>query len=201
MAAVISPLAASVPVLSEPLVRVTVLPAVTVVPAAMVIVPAISTASRVCVPVRVMVPANWKVVPVAVRPPLAVKVQFRFVRNAPVMVKVPDGLAMLTTGRLLVAMAVWLRVWDPPPLIRRVAVPPVNPLWASMFACAASVPVLANEPVTSVTLPVAVNVVPAAMVIVPPRISTVSRVCDPVMVCVPLKIRVLPATVSPPDAV
>ena len=121
--------------LSEPLVRVRVPPAVSVVPAAMVTVPAISTASRVWLPVMVRVPANWMLLPVDDQAAAACRSSCGWCGSVPLMVSVPDGLAMFDHRQAARRDRPRSEVWGAPlPLMSRVAVPPVKPLWASMFA-------------------------------------------------------------------
>ena len=80
------------------------------------------------------------------------------------------------------------------------AVPPVvNPTWTSTLPWAARVPVAAawlRAPLNRFRDPVAVRVVPAARVTVP-RMSTPSRVWEPVIVP-PAKTTVLPLVVNVP---
>ena len=75
---------------------------------------------------------------------------------------------------------------------------PVKPAWTSMLPVAARVPVL-TTPLNRFRPAPTVTVVPAAIVIVPPRISTAFRVWEPVIVP-PANETVLPATFSPPGA-
>ena len=162
---------------------------VKVVPAAMVIVPPrISTVPSVCDPVIVPA-AKVTVLPEAAIPP-AVQVQLCVVRNVPVMVRVPPGLLTFTIGRSLVAISPPVQACAAPPLMSSVAVPPVKPLAAVTSPWVASVPVL-RFPLNRFSGPVTVRVVPTAMITVPPRISTVPSVWDPVIVPA-AKVTVLP---------
>ena len=77
--------------------------------------------------------------------------------------------------------------------------PPVKPIRAWTSPWAARVPVAATwlrVPLNSSVVPVAVRVVPAASVTVP-RISTLPRVCEPVIVP-PVNTTVLPVVTRPP---
>ena len=72
---------------------------------------------------------------------------------------------------------------------------PVKPAWTSTLAWASRVPRL-TAPLNRFRYPLAVRVVPTAMVTVP-RISTVGRVWEPVIVP-PVKTTVLPVVVNVP---
>ena len=119
-------------------------------------------------PVKVTVLPEAAIVP-------AVQVQFRVVRNGPVIVSVPPALLMFRIGRSLVAIAPPVQSCAPPPLISSVPLPPVKPLAAVMSPWAARVPV-AMVPLVSVSSPVVVRVVPAAIVTAPPASSTAPSV-------------------------
>ena len=210
--ALMSPWAAIVPVaaawLTVPLNSSVVPAAVRVVPAAITTVPPRnSTVLRVWEPVMVRLPANTTVEPVTFSPPgTALTVQLRAVRRIPVpgpgaaRVRLPDGLLTSTAGSAP-TRTVWypVTVWLPLPLMSSVAVPPpVKPTWAAIDPWAASVPVF-MVPLNRFRPAPTVTVVPAAIVIVPPRISTAFRVWEPVIVP-PANETVLPATFSPPGA-
>src|SRR5258705_415734 len=127
----------------------------------------------------------------------AVYVQLVAVRIVPTRVRVPPGLLMTTSGSAPAAVkAAPVNVWPPAPLIKKVAVPPVElKVWLRL-PCAASVPVPLRVPDVRFTAPVAVRVVPAAIDVVV-RKSTALRVWLPVIVP-PAKTRVeLPASTVP----
>src|SRR5207249_586756 len=166
--------------LSAPEVSVVDPVTVRVVPAAMVVVARKSTMLRLWEPV-IVPPANRTVdVPASSVP--AVYVQLFVVRIVPTRLSVPDGLLMTSGGRLPPAVvAAPVNVWPPLPLIRRVAVPPVElKVWLRLPR-AASVPVPLSAPEVSVVAPVAVRVVPAATDVVA-RMSTSLRLWLPVTV-------------------
>ena len=103
--------------------------------------------------------------------------------QVPAIVIDPDGLLMSMAG-MVPAAVVWkpVIVWFPVPLTSRFPVPPpANPTWASMFPWAARVPVF-RVPLKMFRVAAAFSVVPAAMVIVPPRMSMLVRVWVPVIV-------------------
>src|SRR5438093_195454 len=147
-----APWAATVPVLSVPPVRLRLPPTVRVVPAATVVVARTSTALSVWLPV-IVPPAKTSVeVPGSSVP--AVYVQLFVVRIVPTRLSVPDGLLMTSGGRLPPAVvAAPVNVWPPLPLIRMVAVPPVElKVWLRLPRTA-SVPVPLSAPEVSVVDP------------------------------------------------
>src|SRR5438093_1163081 len=191
----LAPWAATVPVLSVPPVRLRLPPTVRVVPAAIVVVARTSTALSVWLPV-IVPPAKTSVeVPGSSVP--AVYVQLFVVRIVPTRLSVPDGLLMTSGGRLPPAVvAAPVNVWPPLPLIRMVAVPPVElKVWLRL-PWTASVPVPLSAPEVSVVEPVTVSVVPAAPEVVA-RKSTSLRLWLPVTVP-PAKTKVdVPASTVP----
>src|SRR5437867_994512 len=146
---------------------------VRVVPAAMLVVARKSTLLRLWEPV-IVPPANRTVdVPASSVP--AVYVQLFVVRIVPARVSVPDGLLMTSGGRLPPAVvAAPVNVWPPLPLIRMVAVPPVElKVWLRL-PWTASVPVPLSAPEVSVVDPVTVSVVPAATDVVARKSTSLS---------------------------